>query len=119
LRGCVMLVRYDNLKDQLTTEKARLEAEINEKAENPVTNVGYGNHMADDATYAYEQTKSLAIHQNTKSLLFQVNEALQRFENGTYGVCVDCGQSIESARLKAIPYTALCMDCAQARKNPR
>lgn len=110
-----MAVKYQQLKSLLLAEKARLETELAERAETPVNNVGYGNHMADDATYAFEQTKSLALQQNSKSLLSQVTEALERFENGTYGVCENCGHSIESARMKAIPYTALCMDCARRK----
>ena len=111
-----MPVRYEQLKKQLLAEKARLEAEIKGIAV-PVANVGYSNHMADDASYAYEQTKSLALQQNTKGLLIQVDEALKRFEQGTFGVCVSCGQSIDPARLKAIPYSPLCMGCAQAQKR--
>jgi RNA polymerase-binding protein DksA len=110
-----MAVKYEQLKKQLLSEKSRLEEELDEISEAPGTSVGYGNHMADDATIAYEQTKALAVKQNAKWLLVQVNEALERFEEGTFGVCENCGQSIDPARLKAIPYTALCMGCAQGQ----
>lgn len=108
-----MAVKFEQLKKQLLSEKSRLEEELEQISEAPETSVGYGNHMADDATIAYEQTKDLAVKQNAMWLLIQVNEALQRFEEGTFGVCENCGQSIDPARLKAIPYTALCMKCAQ------
>jgi RNA polymerase-binding protein DksA len=112
-----MAVKNDQLKKQLLSEKARLEEELAEISESPGASVGYGNHMADDATIAYEQTKALAVKQNAKWLLVQVKEALDRFDDGTYGVCENCGQSIDPARLKAIPYTALCMSCAQNQKR--
>ena len=108
-----MSITNRQLKAQLLAERERLEAEIKGLATVSGANVGYGNHMADDASYAYEQTKSLALQQNVKGLLYQVDEALKRFENGTYGVCVGCGHSIDPARLKALPYASLCIDCAQ------
>jgi RNA polymerase-binding protein DksA len=110
-----MAVRYEQLKKQLLSEKSRLEEELDQISEAPGASVGCGNHMADDATIAYEQTKALAVKQNAKWLLVQVKEALERFEEGTFGVCENCGQSIDPARLKAIPYTALCMSCAQGQ----
>ena len=112
-----MTVKYDHLKNQLLADKERLEAQIKDTATVSGANVGYGNHMADDASYAYEQATSFSLQQNVKGLLKQVNEALGRFEYGTYGVCVGCGQCIDPARLKAIPYTSLCIDCAQTQSH--
>ena len=112
-----MTLVYKRLKNQLLAEKERLEAEVKDTAPVSVSNVGYGNHMADDASYAHEQATSFSLQKNVKGLLAQVNEALTRFEYGTYGVCASCGQSIDHARLKAIPYTPLCIHCAQARRR--
>ena len=112
-----MAVKYDQLKRQLISEKSRLEKELDGITEAVGGSVGYGNHMADDATMAHEQTKALAVKENARLMLMQVSEALERFEEGTFGVCVDCGHSIDPARLKAIPYTALCIQCAQGQKR--
>ena len=111
-----MSIKYDKLKEKLVEKRDRLTVELDGLKTNSEVSVGYGNHMADDASYAFEQTKSLALHQNTKSLLAQVNAALVRFENGTFGVCENCGQSIDPARLEAIPYASLCIQCAQASR---
>jgi RNA polymerase-binding protein DksA len=81
------------------------------------TNLGYGNHMADDATEAFEQAKELALHQNAKQLLSQVTDALRRFEEGTYGSCTLCGAEIDPARLRALPYATLCLHCQQRQKR--
>jgi DnaK suppressor protein len=112
-----MTFKYDQLKQQLLTKKDQLEAQIKETAPVSVSNVGYGNHMADDASYANEQATSFSLQRNVKGMLAEVKEALKRFEYGTYGVCVGCGQSIDHARLKAIPYTPFCIHCAQSRNN--
>ncbi len=108
-----MSVEYVRLKKQLLQQMRQLEEEMDGLTTSPGENVGYGNHMADDASFAFEQTKSLALQQNLKSTWVQVKDALARFEQGTYGVCTRCGQSIDMARLDAIPYTALCITCAQ------
>jgi DnaK suppressor protein len=76
-------------------------------------NLGYGNHMADDATEAFEQAKDLALRCNAEQLLTQVTDALERFEQGTYGICVHCAAEIDPARLKALPYATLCLRCQQ------
>ena len=45
--------------------------------------------------------------------LNQINQALERIENGTYGVCRVCGQEIDEKRLRAVPTTRICFDCKQ------
>ncbi|MEN8098351.1 MAG: TraR/DksA C4-type zinc finger protein [Chloroflexota bacterium] len=112
-----MPVKYERLKAQLQAEKDRLQEEIQDRATVSMVNVGYGNHMADDATYAYEQTHSLSLQENAKSMLKQVESALLRFSEGTYGVCVSCGESIDPARLEALPYASDCLQCATNRSR--
>ncbi len=112
-----MAVRQEALKKRLLAKKEQLEAQIKTTPTVSVTNVGYGNHMADDATFAYEQTKELSLQQNVKGLLAQVDQALQRFDQGTYGVCVSCGQCIDAARLRAIAYAPLCITCARSQSR--
>jgi DnaK suppressor protein len=81
---------------------------------------GLGNHMADDGTEAFDQAASLALHRNEQALLSQVEAALARMDKGEYGSCERCGEEIDFARLKAIPYATLCIRCQQiAEENPR
>jgi RNA polymerase-binding protein DksA len=97
----------------LEDERARLESLIAQLDAEGEANLGYGNHMADDASEAFEQAKELALHQNAKQVLAQVTDALDRFEQGTYGSCDQCGEEIDPARLKALPYATLCLHCQQ------
>jgi DnaK suppressor protein len=102
----------------LEQERARLKGVIAQiEAEGSTTNLGYGNHMADDASEAFEQAKDLALRQNAQQLLAQVEEALARFERGTYGICQQCRQEIDPARLEALPYANLCLRCQQRNKS--
>lgn len=55
-----------------------------------------------------------ALDEEGLSVLAQVNQALQRMEEGTYGICTACGAEIPEARLDAVPYASLCVQCAEA-----
>lgn len=108
-----MAISHDVLRQQLEDQRARLLEEIGQFRITGRDNLGYGNHQADDASDAFEQAKELSLLQNSERVLAQVEAALLRFERGVYGVCERCGQQIDPARLKALPYATLCMSCQQ------
>jgi len=56
-----------------------------------------------------------AILDNEKALLVEVQQALARIENGTYGICTNCRQPIPEKRLEALPWASLCVTCEQER----
>lgn len=105
------------IREQLETERLRLQEALATYHTESGANLGLGNHMADDATEAYEQAKELALKQNAERLLHQVEEALARFHNNTYGLCEVCRQQIDPARLRALPYVTLCLHCQQRREH--
>ena len=72
---------------------------------------GYGLHMADVATDNYDRDFNLNLVSNEKRLLFEIDEAIKRVENKTYGVCLSCNRYISKSRLKAIPYARYCTKC--------
>ena len=53
------------------------------------------------------------LEPKTRQELADVLAALERMEEGTYGKCLDCGEEISMSRLKAIPYTLRCIECAE------
>ena len=108
-----MGVSHEALKGRLEEQRTRLLAEIKQFRIDGRDNLGYGNHQADDASDAFEQAKELSLLQNAERVLAQVETALARFEEGLYGVCERCGDHIDPARLKALPYATLCMSCQQ------
>jgi RNA polymerase-binding transcription factor DksA len=77
---------------------------------------GYTNHQAEDATAMYEQTVAASTLKAARDRLRQVEEALAKYDAGTYGICESCGSEIDIARLEAIPYTTFCLRCAEARE---
>ncbi|HIE39742.1 MAG TPA: conjugal transfer protein TraR [Anaerolineales bacterium] len=106
-----MPVSNEELKQRLVEERARLTEQVSRLGENEYRGAGYGNHIADDATETYEQAKGISLRRNEASLLWQVEHALQKFDQGTYGICEACGVPIDRARLKALPYALYCLEC--------
>jgi len=73
-------------------------------------------HTAEGGSLAFEVEKELSLYANAKNLLVQAEEALIRIDEGTYGICDECGKAIPVTRLEAIPHTKLCVECASARR---
>ncbi len=63
----------------------------------------------------FEYEKELSMQQNSIDLLHKVENALHRIERDEYGECESCGNDIPTARLDALPYATLCVDCARKR----
>lgn len=65
----------------------------------------------EEATEALELEKRLTLEKRIKSQLAEVERALRKFEEGTYGLCDSCGKLIDPARLEALPQANLCLEC--------
>ena len=74
-------------------------------------------HMADVGSENYDQEFTLELIENEQGTLELVNEALDRLEQGKFGLCAECGEPIPKPRLQAIPYTRHCIHCARLVEN--
>ena len=72
--------------------------------------------MADQATGNNEVHIQLRLKQTDAKILQAIDEALLRIEKGAFGICRDCGEPIAEARLKAIPWTRVCITCKEKQK---
>jgi RNA polymerase-binding protein DksA len=70
-------------------------------------------HMADLGTDNYEQEFSLGLMDSERRLLMEIDDALQRIENGTFGICEGTGQPISKARLEAQPWARYSVEYAR------
>ncbi|NLE76099.1 MAG: conjugal transfer protein TraR [Chloroflexi bacterium] len=111
-----MIRDREELRRTLIEEQQKLLEQLQQAKTVTSESLGYGNHMADDATEAFDQAAGIALRQNLEKTLRRVQEALRRFDEGTYGVCDDCRQPIDLARLEALPYVTLCIQCQQRRE---
>ena len=77
----------------------------------------YGLGRGDPIVYSWE--RNLARRERAKVKLKRLEAALQRIEEGTYGICEACGQAIEPERLAALPIATLCIACAHQGAQPQ
>jgi len=77
----------------------------------------YGLGRGDPTVYSWE--RNLARRERAKVKLERLEAALQRMEEGTYGVCAACGQAIEPERLTVLPIATLCIACAHQGAQPQ
>jgi DnaK suppressor protein len=108
-------------KERLLALRARLRGDVSQMAEAALkTNRMQGSgdlssmpiHMADLGSDNFEQEFTLSLMQTDEATLTQVEAALERVEEGNYGVCEECGIRIPKKRLEAIPYAVMCVRCA-------
>ena len=72
---------------------------------------------ADRATLESDRNFTLRIRDRERRLIGKIKEALERIENGTYGICESCEEDISEKRLKARPVTTLCIDCKTKQED--
>lgn len=78
---------------------------------------GYTYHMADVATDTYDREFSLGLASNGREVLYELDDALKKIEDGTFGICEACLGLIAKTRLKAVPYARLCVKCQEKKEK--
>ena len=102
-------------KDALLKKRAELEetAGLKPLSDSMEHNNGRQGDMADQAAGNNEVHIQLKLKQTDAKILQAIEGALRRIEEGSYGVCRDCGEPIAEARLTAIPWTRSCISCKE------
>jgi DnaK suppressor protein len=99
-------------RDEVRAELDRLAEQLAAfGVEQELESGGVGNHLAEDGSSVQEQEQILVISGDLRDVLTQVDDALGRLDDGTYGQCLRCGQPINPERLGAFPYVAYCIEC--------
>ncbi|MBL7130699.1 MAG: TraR/DksA C4-type zinc finger protein [Candidatus Omnitrophica bacterium] len=78
---------------------------------------GYTYHMADVATDNYDREFSLGLADNERDILYEIDVALQKIKDGSFGLCEECSKPISKTRLKAVPYAKSCIKCQQTKEK--
>ena len=73
--------------------------------------------LADQASGNNEVHIALKLKQTDAKILQAIDEALARIDKGAFGICRDCGEPISPARLKAIPWTRVCITCKEKQNS--
>jgi DnaK suppressor protein len=97
------------LRGQLQDTNEELSGSLGVSLEEEAGEESSDQHPADVGTVTFDREMDLSMQEGTEHLLAQVDRALEKIEEGTYGVCDRGDHPIEEARLQAIPYATLCM----------
>ena len=99
-------------RDHVSAELERLAQELASFGVEQELEAGaLSNHLADDGSNVQSQEQILRFSADLSGVKTQIEEALERLENGTYGTCQRCGKPINPERLEAFPYVAYCIEC--------
>jgi DnaK suppressor protein len=119
----VATTKSSQVRSKLEMEKKRILDELNQLRSSATTDdrregSPFGKRE-EEATESMELEKRLALESRLNSLLVEVEQALKKMENGTYGYCDVCKSPIDPARMEALPQAILCLNCRQKMKNAK
>ena len=97
----------------LTAERERVTNELEAMG---VDRASYDEGFADSGQVTAERGEVAALVGSLRDTLSDIDEALNKLDNGTYGICEECGRPIGEARLEAMPAARLCIADASARR---
>jgi RNA polymerase-binding protein DksA len=104
---------HADLRAQLTAERDRVTHQLSELG---VDRSSFDEGFADSGQVTAERGEVQALVGSLRETLLDIDAALEKFDNGTYGVCESCGGPIGEARLAAMPAARLCISCASKRR---
>src|SRR4051794_4645108 len=109
------------LRDQLQEERKRGRDQLAQLGDGTSSdlggaNLGYNENFADSGQVTAERGEVEALSGQLSETLQDIEDALAKFDDGTYGECESCGQRIPEARLEAMPAARLCITCASQRR---
>ena len=117
---------HELLKRRLLQERARLqleaeglEADLSESLEDASEESPYDQHMAETAAVTLDREIDLSLEENINASISQIDRALAKLADGSYGTCEQCGSPIPKARLRVAPFATLCVDCKRLEERDR
>jgi len=108
--------QFDKHREQLVSLRDQLASQIRSLSTAAVANQQPGEELADIGSDNFIRETELTLMDEEGQRISLINAALERLEEGTYGICVDCGEPIPEPRLDAKPYAAYCVDCKEAHE---
>jgi DnaK suppressor protein len=111
----------EGIRARLEERRRTLEEEVRTLSEHDPAesaNLQFGKRIGDGTAYAIDRMTGAYQARTLYQTIVQIDAALDRLRDGTYGTCQGCGAAIPAERLEAVPWAALCVGCA-SRPAPR
>jgi DnaK suppressor protein len=109
--------RYDMLRRMLEDRRREIQDKLRSLREHLPEEVTTVRDPEEQSVSDFVRDVDFALMQMKSETLAKIDDALSRLDNGTYGICEDCGEPIAENRLKAVPFAALCRDCQELREQ--
>ena len=104
------------LRDQLQEERERVREQLANLGRGDAADLDFDENFADSGQVTAERGEVEALSGQLNETLQDIEDALAKFDAGTYGECESCGKPIPEARLEAMPAARVCIDCASLRR---
>ncbi|MBY9073640.1 TraR/DksA C4-type zinc finger protein [Nocardioides sp. WL0053] len=107
----------DDIAARLREKKAELDDQMGQMEQRPSDqgSISFGKRVGEGTSMAVDRLSQVAVHDQLQVTLADVNRALEKLDDGTYGTCDVCGKPIGEGRLEALPWAVLCVDDAARR----
>jgi RNA polymerase-binding protein DksA len=117
-----MSVDLDDRRTQLLDLRSRVLGAAHDIVEGDVddgelSSAAGDQHLADHASEMLDREVDESLEENAELLVRDIDQALRKIDDGTYGKCERCGQDIPEERLDAVPYASLCVSCKQLEER--
>lgn len=109
--------KFEEVRGMLIEQKREILQKIRGGKKDQLTK--QGGDFIDIATDSLEHELNYIFEEREREKLQNIDQALKRIKEGTYGECDDCGDDIELERLLALPFTRLCLDCKSKQERQK
>lgn len=117
-----MTLNLDARRTELVAMRERIERAAQDVLEGDLdegelSSAAGDQHIADHATEMFDRELDGSLGDNAEQIVREIDAALARLEDGSYGMCARCGKAIPEERLDAVPYAILCVDCKRLEER--
>ncbi|MDH3348131.1 MAG: RNA polymerase-binding protein DksA [Desulfobulbaceae bacterium] len=109
--------RLVKFKEQLEAMKKDIISDVEQTLVEMTTHPGNIPDPNDRATFESDRNFELRLRSREQKLMSKIDEAIARIDEGTYGICLDCGEGITIKRLEARPVASFCIDCKTSQEQ--
>ena len=103
------------LRDRI--ERAAHDVVEGDESAGELSSAAGDQHLADHAAELVDREVDSSLEENAEQIANEIEVALGRIDEGTYGTCARCGKDIPEERLEAVPYAILCVDCKRLEER--
>jgi RNA polymerase-binding protein DksA len=113
----------ETFRDLLLAERKRVADAIsylheeNSRSHDDAEEEAFDNHIADAASNTLNREIDTTLEENSEHVLKAIDAALQRIDDGNFGICARCGRPIAEERLEAMPYATKCIECKRLEER--